>query len=63
MSKVCEVCGKKQLSVNKICFSHKAHKTTQQPNLQSIKTLVNGSPKRVKACTSCIKAGKVQKVY
>jgi large subunit ribosomal protein L28 len=30
-------------------------------NLQAVKALVNGAPKRIRVCTSCIKSGKVQK--
>ncbi len=29
------------------------------PNIQRIKATVNGSPKRLNVCTSCLKAGKV----
>jgi len=31
------------------------------PNLQVVKAMINGSPKRVRVCTKCIKAGKVLK--
>jgi large subunit ribosomal protein L28 len=30
-------------------------------NLQVVKALVNGAPKRLRVCTSCIKAGKIAK--
>lgn len=63
MSRECEICGKTSLKANKISFSNKHHRHRQQPNLQSVKTMVDGAPKRIKVCTSCIKAGKVQKVY
>jgi large subunit ribosomal protein L28 len=32
-----------------------------RPNIQSIRTVVNGTPKRVKVCTSCLKAGKIER--
>ena len=32
-----------------------------QANLQRVKVLLNGSPKRVLVCTECIKHGRVQK--
>ncbi|WP_424213055.1 large ribosomal subunit protein bL28 [Streptomyces sp. BI20] len=32
-----------------------------RPNVQVIHTSVNGTPKRVNACTSCIKGGKVER--
>jgi large subunit ribosomal protein L28 len=31
------------------------------PNLQKVKILVNGAPRRVYVCTRCLKAGKVTK--
>jgi large subunit ribosomal protein L28 len=31
-------------------------------NLQSVRAIVNGAHKRLRACTSCIRNGKVQKV-
>jgi large subunit ribosomal protein L28 len=30
-------------------------------NLQAVKALVNGNPKRIRVCTSCIKTGKIAK--
>ena len=42
-------------------FSHKQIVHTQEPNLQSVKAVVNGTTKRIRVCTSCLKAGKVQK--
>ena len=32
-----------------------------RPNLQRVKILVKGKPKRVFVCTKCLKAGKIQK--
>jgi large subunit ribosomal protein L28 len=32
-----------------------------QPNLQTVKTVVNGKIQTVKVCSRCIKAGKVTK--
>ncbi|GAA3708117.1 50S ribosomal protein L28 [Streptomyces sp. NPDC047002] len=28
------------------------------PNIQSVRTVVNGTPKKLNVCTSCLKAGK-----
>ncbi len=43
--------------------SHSQRHTVRRflPNLQSVKILVNGTPKRVRVCTSCLKAGKVER--
>jgi large subunit ribosomal protein L28 len=61
MSKQCDVCGKTPLKANKVCFSHKHHAYRQEPNLQPMKTVINGATKRIKICTSCLKANKVQR--
>lgn len=59
MSRQCEICGKTPLKSASITFSHKQNVKRQAPNLQSVKVESNGTVKRVKVCTSCIKAGKV----
>ena len=61
MSKECEICGKKPIKAAKRSFSNKQYVHTQEPNLQSVKAVVNGQVKTIKVCTSCIRAGKVQK--
>lgn len=61
MSIVCEICGKKKLKASKLSFSHKHHIYRQSPNLQSIKVNLNGVIKKIRVCTSCIKANKVKK--
>jgi len=61
MSRECEICGKTPLKAAKLTFSHKQNVHRQAPNLQSVKANLNGTVKRIKVCTSCIKAGKVHK--
>ena len=61
MVKHCEVCGKSALKSSQLTFSHKQIPNRQNPNLQTIKVNVNGQAKRMTVCTSCLKAGKVQK--
>ncbi|MBO6271917.1 50S ribosomal protein L28 [bacterium] len=61
MSKQCEVCGKTPLKAAKLTFSHKQIVHRQTPNLQTVRVNVNGNTKKMTVCTSCLKAGKVQK--
>ncbi len=61
MSKKCDVCGKTPIKAAKLTFSHKQIVHRQLPNLQSVKVCVNGQTKRINVCTSCLRAGKVQK--
>ncbi len=62
MSKQCEVCGKKPVTGNNVSHAHNKTRTVWSPNLQKVRALQNGSVKTIKACTRCIRAGKVQKV-
>jgi large subunit ribosomal protein L28 len=55
MAAVCEVCGKKPSFGVSISHSH------VRSNIQRVRAVVNGTTKRVHVCTSCIKAGKIQK--
>lgn len=61
MSIECAICGKKSIKAAKISFSHKQHVHRQLPNLHSVKAEINGVVKRVRVCSSCIRAGKVKK--
>ena len=55
MARVCEICGKgKQVGHN---VSHANNKTKREwlPNLQTVKIVKDGSPRRARVCTKCIK--------
>jgi large subunit ribosomal protein L28 len=61
MARVCEICGKgKQIGNN---VSHANNKTKREwlPNLQSVKIVKDGTTKRTRLCTKCIKKGNFQK--
>ena len=61
MSKICSVCGKKPGFGNNRSHSMVATNRRFNPNLQRIRVLVDGAPKRAYVCTRCLKAGKVEK--
>jgi len=61
MAKICDVCGKKPMFGNNVSHANNITKRRWQPNLQSVRALVEGKPKRLTVCTSCLKAGKVVK--
>lgn len=70
MARECSICGKGPMSGQHIRHVHSGRwalraprtKRTFAPNLQPVRTLVNGEVKRVLACAKCIKAGKVARV-
>jgi len=61
MAKVCAICGKRPARGNKVSFSHRRSRRTWRPNLQRVRAVVDGKPKRINTCVSCLKAGKVVK--
>ncbi len=61
MASVCEVCGKKPSWGMSVSHSHRRTKRRWNPNIQRVRALVDGSPKRVNVCTGCIKSGKIAK--
>jgi large subunit ribosomal protein L28 len=44
-----------------VSHSHVRTKRRWNPNIQRIRAVVKGAPRRVNACTACIKSGKVTK--
>jgi large subunit ribosomal protein L28 len=61
MASVCQVCGKHPSFGMSVSHSHRRNRRRWNPNIQRVRALVDGTPRRLFACTSCIKAGKVQK--
>jgi large subunit ribosomal protein L28 len=45
-----------------VSHSHRRTKRRWNPNIQRVRALVDGAPKRVAVCTGCIKSGKITKV-
>ena len=61
MAAVCDICGKKPFFGKQVSHSHRRSNRRWDPNVQRVRAVVNGAPKRLYVCTSCIKAGKVQR--
>lgn len=61
MAAVCEVCGKHPSFGYSVSHSHVRTKRRWDPNIQRIRAVINGTPKRINICTSCLKANKVQR--
>ena len=60
MASVCDVCGKGPGFGMSVSFSHRRTHRRWNPNLQSVRAYVApGTRRRIKVCTSCLKAGKV----
>jgi large subunit ribosomal protein L28 len=61
MSKRCEICNKGPMFGNNVSHANNKTRRRFEPNLQSVRALVNGAARRMKVCTRCIKAGKIVK--
>ncbi|MGN0193591.1 MAG: 50S ribosomal protein L28 [Pseudoramibacter sp.] len=61
MAKECFVCHKGVVSGNTVAHSNKHNKRMWKPNLQKIKIVVDGTPRREYVCTRCLRSGKVER--
>jgi len=61
MAKRCEVCGKGKMSGNNVSHANNHTRRTWTPNLRRVKAVVNGSPKRIRVCSRCLRSGNVQR--
>ena len=61
----CEICEKSLNYGNKLSItrSHISKRTsrTWKPNLRTVKTIIDGQPKKIKVCAKCLRSGKVVK--
>lgn len=55
----CEFCGKDIAFGIKVSHSHRRSNRSWKPNVKRVKAIVDGSPKRVYACTRCLRSDKV----
>ncbi len=74
MSRVCEICGKRPQSGRALVYRGLAKKKggvgrkltgiskrVFKPNIQSVRAVIDGEIRRIKACAACIRSGKVNK--
>jgi len=61
MARICAVCGKGRQIGNWVSHANNKSKRQFKPNLQTIRALIGKTVKRIRACTDCIKAGKITK--
>lgn len=60
MSRVCDICGKRPGFGNNVSHSQRRTRRTWLPNIQTVRAPAGGgTSRRVRVCTSCLKAGKV----
>jgi large subunit ribosomal protein L28 len=57
----CDICSKKHQTGNNVSHANNKTKRTFNPNLQRVRAVVDGSTKRIRVCTRCLRSGKVNK--
>lgn len=61
MARICDICGKGLTTGMQVSHSHIRSKKRWAPNLQKVRAIVNGTPKRITVCTRCLRSGKVKR--
>lgn len=61
MAYTCDLCGKSRQKAHKVSHSNIKTRKWQQPNLQSVRARVGDAVVRLRACTRCIRSGRVVK--
>lgn len=61
MARRCEICNKGPLVGNNVSHANNKTKRRSLPNLQKVRANVEGRPMRVRVCTRCLKANKIEK--
>jgi large subunit ribosomal protein L28 len=61
MARVCAVCAKGPVTGNNVSHANNRSKRRWYPNLQTVRVLVEGAPKRIRVCTQCLKSNRIKK--
>jgi len=57
----CYVCGKGVAFGNNVSHANNKVRRVWKPNLQVARILVDGKPTKIRVCTRCLNAGKIQR--
>jgi large subunit ribosomal protein L28 len=61
MAMRCEICGKRPVVGRNISHAHNVTPRRFEPNLQTVRAVINGGTRRIRVCTRCLRSGKVIK--
>ena len=61
MAQHCHFCGKTPMTGRSISHAHNVTSRKWNLNLQSVRAVIGGSTKRVRACSRCLRSGKLVK--
>jgi large subunit ribosomal protein L28 len=61
MAFVCDYCAKGRQKAHKVSHSNIKTRKWQEPNLQPVRVMHEGKVTQLRACTRCIRSGRVVK--
>ncbi len=61
MAQRCDICGKGPQFGNNVSHAHNVTHRRFNPNLQKVRAVVAGAHRKIRACTGCLRSGKVVK--
>jgi large subunit ribosomal protein L28 len=61
MAKRCEICDKGPVVGRQHSHANNVSARRFEPNLQSVKAVINGGNRRIRVCSRCLRSGKVVK--
>ena len=61
MARECFICRKSAQSGNTVSHAHNKRRRRFEPNLQTVRAIVDGTTRRIRVCAACIRADKVVK--
>jgi large subunit ribosomal protein L28 len=61
MAQRCEICGQSPVVGRQVSHAHNVSARRFEPNLQTVKAMINGGVRRIRVCTRCLRSGKVTK--
>jgi len=61
MARRCEICGKGPITGSNVSHAHNVSKRRWMPNLQRVRVVIEGKPKKIYVCTTCLRSGRVER--
>jgi large subunit ribosomal protein L28 len=61
MAQHCQFCGKTPMTGHRISHAHNVTNRKWHLNLKEVRAVVGGKTRRVRACTRCIRSGRLTK--
>ncbi|HHW23842.1 MAG TPA: 50S ribosomal protein L28 [Bacillota bacterium] len=57
----CEICGKSASFGHNVSHSNRKTGRMWKPNIRTVRANINGTNKKVKICTRCLRSGKISR--